>query len=65
MLTIAMAMAVLATLGAKAASAQDEYALKAPGGPEFSEFRDYENGQVDSASLDGDLRTAGSRATRM
>src|SRR5690242_14770161 len=55
--TLAMAMTVagLGKCGAKDGSAQDKYTVKVPGGLEFSEFRGYENWQVVSASLDGDL----------
>jgi Cytochrome P460 len=54
-LRIAVPIAVLAIWGAGAVSAQDKYAVKVPGGLEFSEFRGYENWQAVSASLDGDL----------
>jgi hypothetical protein len=55
MLRIAVITAVLTICGAGAVSAQDKYAVKVPGGLEFSEFRGYENWQAVSASLDGDL----------
>jgi hypothetical protein len=50
MLTIGIAAAVLAVLGAKAISAQDKYTVKVPGGLAFSEFRGYESWQVISIS---------------
>jgi hypothetical protein len=54
-LAIGMIVATLAVWGATVVSAQDKYTVKVPGGLEFSEFRGYENWQVVSASLDGDL----------
>jgi hypothetical protein len=54
MLTIGMTLGALAVT-CTAVSAQDKYTVKVPGGLEFSEFRGYENWQVVSASLDGDL----------
>jgi hypothetical protein len=55
MLTTGMTVAALAVWGSTAVYAQDKYAVKVPGGLEFSEARGYENWQVVSASLDGDL----------
>ena len=55
MLTTGMTAAALAVWGATAVYAQDKYAVKVPGGLEFSEARGYENWQAVSASLDGDL----------
>jgi hypothetical protein len=49
-LTIGIATAVLAALGAKAISAQDKYTVKVPGGLAFSEFKGYEGWQVVSLS---------------
>ena len=46
---------VLAVLGSMALAQQDKYAVQVPNGLAFSEFRGYENWQVVSASLDGDL----------
>lgn len=51
--TIAVALAVLAT--AAAMSAQDKYTLKVPDGLAFSEFRGYEGWQVISISQNGGL----------
>jgi hypothetical protein len=45
----------LTVVGGTDISAQDKYTVKVPGGLAFSEFRGYENWQVVSASLDGDL----------
>ncbi|WP_455281513.1 cytochrome P460 family protein [Cupriavidus necator] len=45
-LLIGTATAALAALGGAAASAQDKYDLKVPGGLAFSEFRGYENWPV-------------------
>ncbi|HJY37009.1 MAG TPA: cytochrome P460 family protein [Steroidobacteraceae bacterium] len=42
-LTIAIAAATLAALGGTAASAQDKYALKSPGGIAFADFKGYED----------------------
>jgi hypothetical protein len=42
-LTIAIATAVLAVLGAMAVYAQDKYSLKSPSGIAFSDFRGYED----------------------
>jgi len=55
MLTIGMTAGALAIWGAASVSAQDKYAVKVPGGLEFSEARGYESWQAVSASLDGDL----------
>ena len=46
---------VLAVLGSMALAQQDKYTVQVPNGLAFSEFRGYENWQVVSASLDGDL----------
>ena len=46
MLTIATIPLLLAVLGGVAASAQDKYTLKVPGGLAFSEFRGYEPGRL-------------------
>ena len=45
----------LTVVGGTDISAQDKYTVKVSGGLAFSEFRGYENWQVVSASLDGDL----------
>ena len=52
----------LSTIGAALAftcitaiAAQDKYTVKVPGGLGFADFRGYENWQVVSVSLDGDL----------
>ena len=42
-LTIAIATAVLAVLGATTVYAQDKYSLKTPSGIAFSDFRGYED----------------------
>ena len=42
-LTIAIATAMLAVIGAAAVYAQDKYSLKSPGGIAFSDFRGYED----------------------
>ena len=55
MLTIGIATAALAVLGANALAAQDKYTVKVPGGLAFSEFKGYEAWQVVSASEDGGL----------
>src|SRR6266852_4768668 len=49
-LTIAIAMAVLAVLGATAVYAQDKYSLKSPSGIAFSDFRGYEDWAVVSSA---------------
>jgi Cytochrome P460 len=49
-LTIAIATAVLAVLGATAVSAQDKYSLKSPSGIAFSDFRGYEDWAVVSSA---------------
>jgi cytochrome P460 len=49
-LTIAIAPAVLAVLGATALYAQDKYALKSPSGIAFSDFRGYEDWSVVSSA---------------
>ena len=49
-LTIAIATAVLALLGATAVYAQDKYSLKSPSGIAFSDFRGYEDWAVVSSA---------------
>jgi len=49
-LTIAIATAGLAFLGAMAVYAQDKYSLKSPGGIAFSDFRGYEDWSVVSSA---------------
>ena len=49
-LTIGIAMAVLAFLGAAAVYAQDKYSLISPGGIAFSDFRGYEDWSVVSSA---------------
>jgi hypothetical protein len=49
-LTIVIATAVLAVLGAKAVYAQDKYSLKSPSGIAFSDFRGYEDWSVVSSA---------------
>ena len=49
-LTIAIATAVLAVLGAVALYAQDKYTLKSPSGIAFSDFRGYEDWSVASSA---------------
>ena len=48
--TIAMATAVLAVLGAVMVYAQEKYSLKSPGGIAFSDFRGYEDWAVVSSA---------------
>jgi hypothetical protein len=55
MFMVGTSVAALAVWGATVVYAQDKYAVKVPGGLEFSEARGYENWQAVSASLDGDL----------
>jgi hypothetical protein len=56
-LTIAIATAVLAILGAVALYAQDKYTLKSPSGIAFSDFRGYEDwAVVSSAKTDERLK---------
>ncbi len=50
LITIGITLLSLAVLGGVAASAQDKYALKVPGGLAFSEFRGYEGWQAISMS---------------
>jgi hypothetical protein len=50
MLAIAVTMVSLAVLGGMAASAQDKYTVKVPGGLAFSDFRGYEAWQAISMS---------------
>ena len=49
-LTIALATAVLAVLGATAVYAQDKYSLKSPSGIAFSDFKGYEDWAVVSSA---------------
>jgi Cytochrome P460 len=49
-LTIAIAMPVLAILGAMAVSAQEKYTLKSPDGIAFSDFKGYEDWSVVSSA---------------
>ena len=49
-LTIAMATAVLAVLGAVTVYAQDKYSLKSPSGIAFSDFKGYEDWSVVSSA---------------
>src|SRR5579863_2524339 len=49
-LTIAIATAVFAVLGAMAVYAQDKYSLKSPGGIAFADFKGYEDWAVVSSA---------------
>jgi hypothetical protein len=49
-LTIAIAMPVLAILGAMALDAQEKYSLKSPSGIAFSDFKGYEDWSVVSSA---------------
>jgi Cytochrome P460 len=49
-LTIAIATAVLAVLGATTVDAQDKYSLTSPGGIAFSDFKGYEDWAVVSSA---------------
>jgi hypothetical protein len=49
-LTIAIAMPVLAILGAMAVDAQEKYSLKSPSGIAFSDFKGYEDWSVVSSA---------------
>jgi hypothetical protein len=49
-LTIAIAIPVLAVLGAMAVDAQEKYSLKSPSGIAFSDFRGYEDWSVVSSA---------------
>jgi hypothetical protein len=49
-LTIAIAMPMLAVLGAMAVYAQEKYSLKSPSGIAFSDFRGYEDWSVVSSA---------------
>src|SRR6476660_2972806 len=51
-LTIAIAAALLALLGAVAVYAQDKYSQKSPSGIPFSDFRGYEDWAVVSSARD-------------
>ncbi len=55
MLALGIGSVSLIVVGGTAISAQDKYTVKVPGGLAFSEFRGYEDWQVVSVSLDGDL----------
>jgi hypothetical protein len=50
MLTIAMATAMLGTMGGTAVNAQDKYSLKSPAGVAFSDFKGYEDWSVVSSA---------------
>jgi hypothetical protein len=52
---IAAVAALLAALGGIALAAQDRYALQAPGGLAFSEFRGYEDWQTVAVSHNGNM----------
>jgi hypothetical protein len=54
-LTMAIAMVVVAVLGGVAISAQDKYTVQVPNGLPFSDFRGYENWQVVAISQTEDL----------
>src|SRR5271167_4059977 len=54
-LTIAIATAVLAVLGAAAVYAQDKYSLKSPSGIAFSDFRGYEDWAAASSARTNEL----------
>lgn len=54
-LTIGMAMAVLAGLGATAVHAQDKYSLQSPSGIAFSDFKGYEDWAVISSARTDDI----------
>ena len=56
--TIAVVAALVSALAGSAASAQDKYAVKVPGGLAFSEFRGYEGWQLVSISEDGGVMAA-------
>lgn len=49
------AVALLAAVGGAALAAQDRYALKAPGGLAFAEFRGYQDWQTIAVSQNGPL----------
>ena len=49
---IAIVTMLVTVLAGRAASAQDKYALKVPGGLAFAEFKGYEDWQVVSVSFD-------------
>ena len=53
-LTIAIATAGLAVLGAAAVYAQDKYSLKSPSGIAFSDFKGYEDWAVVSSARTGE-----------
>jgi hypothetical protein len=55
MLTMAIAIIVLAALGGVAIPAQDKYTLQVQNGLPFSDFRGYENWQVVAVSQTDDL----------
>jgi hypothetical protein len=54
-LTIALAAAVLAVVGAAVISAQDKYSLQSPSGIAFSDFRGYEDWSVVSSARTDDV----------
>src|SRR5689334_2732563 len=56
--TMAVATALVSTLGGGTVSGQAKYGVKVPGGLAFSEFRGYENWQLVSISQDGGLLAA-------
>jgi Cytochrome P460 len=58
MLAMATITGALALTGGWAASAQDKYELKVPGGLAFSEFRGYESWQLVSISHDEQIMAA-------
>src|SRR3989449_1101227 len=65
-LTIAIATAVLAVLGATALYAQDKYSVKSPSGIAFSDFRGYEDwAVVSSARTDEVLKVIVANPTMM
>jgi hypothetical protein len=57
-LTMGIATAVLAVLGAKGISAPDRNAVRVPGGLGFADFKGYENWQLVSISQNGKLIAA-------
>lgn len=56
--TIAIVAALVSSLDGTAASAQDKYTVKVPGGLAFAEFKGYENWQLVSVSHNGELLAA-------
>jgi hypothetical protein len=55
---IAVVTVLVSVLGISAASAQDKYTVKVPGGLAFSEFRGYENWELISISDNGTVMAA-------